>query len=398
MTIDRTLTSERPDDAPCAPTGRQVAQDRYGRSCAPPAGSRNSSRRGSPVSRATSFAAALRVCPWATSARHPLVRGSARSGRLRLRPDRQPTSRPRPRWSPRLVAGPPRRPPPGRPARPAGPARGAWSAPGTRRRAGHRRTRRPGPAGSRRSDRVPRTGRSRGRPRRCARCAPGAPRPRRGRNPSNAQRGAGMPLADECREHRRRARGWAPPARPRRPRRSTSSPPGSLTRGVPASVTSATSSPDTQPRQQLRGAAVAALGVVADEVRRDVVARPQASGEPGVLGGDHGHRPQHLDRPQRHVAKVADGRRDHVQGPGAVHGRRALSHRSSAAGVGDRGSRCPPCAGPTLAMGGIWRLNSAPATIRSTRSTIARSNPSATTSSMDRRPSTSRNRMRSMVA
>ena len=58
----------------------------------------------------------------------------------------------------------------------------------------------------------------------------------------------------------------------------------------------------------------------------------------------------------------------------------------------------PAVRGPTLAMGGIWRLNSAPATIRSTRSTIARSNPSSTTSSMDRRPSTSRNRMRSMVA
>ena len=91
---------------------------------------------------------------------------------------------------------------------------------------------------------------------------------------------------DERRQDRRGARDGHDRAATLRPG-ATSSPPGSLTSGVPASVTSATSSPAASRASSSSRRAVAALGVVAGERRLDAVARPEPARQAGVLGRDH---------------------------------------------------------------------------------------------------------------
>ena len=68
---------------------------------------------------------------------------------------------------------------------------------------------------------------------------------------------------------------------------------------------------------------------------------------------------------KRDVAEVPDGRRDDVERPA----RRHLSAPRSPAGAAGRGSPRRSCAARASRSAGTWRLNSAPATIRSTRST-----------------------------
>ena len=138
------------------------------------------------------------------------------------------------------------------------PPRGAWSAPG------RPRPRRSAPQAAARSRSVAavRPGASnrtrrpvvRGDPREplaalAARSAAGTPR-----TPSAAP---AMPLADERGQHRRRARDRHDPRRRAAAQAATSPSPGSLTSGVPASVTSATSRAAGEARQQLRSRAPA---------------------------------------------------------------------------------------------------------------------------------------------
>ena len=58
-----------------------------------------------------------------------------------------------------------------------------------------------------------------------------------------------------------------------------------------------------------------APGVVAGGAGGDLVAVQEPAGDPRVLGGDQRDGPQHLERPHRDVAQVADGRGDDVEDP-----------------------------------------------------------------------------------
>ena len=277
---------ERPDEHGTT-HGREVAEhgDRvHGRALGVP-GSRNRSRRGRPVSRATSRAASLRAWPAATSAatrRCPSARSTPAwgpAGRCRLGHTRDHDGHLAPwRVHPGLV---------GERAQPAAPhllvELGQLPAQGRRsvRTAGLGKVRqgRCGPAGRLEQDRraVVRAMRA-SRSRRSA--------PLRGRNPSNAQRGAGMPLAMSA-ASTADGPGMGTTAPPSAAQALTSSPPGSLTRGVPASVTSATSSPARSRARSSASAPLVTLRVEADQRRADVGARPQLPGDPRVLGRHH---------------------------------------------------------------------------------------------------------------
>ena len=335
------------------PTRRQVAQHRDPSHQLPSSGSWNSARRGSPVSRATSFAAALRVCPGGHEAAPP----AARAGRAgRASPGRLPTA------SPELPTAPPDPPattmvtsPRGgsadgarrerRRASHAGPARGAWSAPG---RGPPRRSGPQAPARSRRvaavrpgasnrtvvrSSAAMRASRSR------------RSRPRRGRNPSNAQRGAGMPLATSAASTADGTRDGHDPATLVRPgahqlaarvahqRRAG-------VRDERHVITGA------QPRQQLRRRAGRCSG------RGSSRGASRCRGAP--TAGASAACPRRPPRPPtgaprwpaarcRPGCRWASRRRTGCPAAPspACTPARCLSHPSIAAGAGDRGSRCP---------------------------------------------------------
>src|SRR5690606_15238645 len=82
--------------------------------------------------------------------------------------------------------------------------------------------------------------------------------------------------------------------------------PGSLRRGVPASETSAPSSPRRR-RYQLRRALLLVVLVNADERRRDLEVVQELERTPRVLGGDPRHPAQGRQGPERDVLQVADG-------------------------------------------------------------------------------------------
>ena len=80
--------------------------------------------------------------------------------------------------------------------------------------------------------------------------------------------------------------------------------------------------------------------MVRDEVRRDPMASEEPARDPGVLRGDERHRAQDFERSQRDVTKVADGRRDDVQGPAIA--RRTAPDRSPAPACSAARARLSP--------------------------------------------------------
>ena len=171
----------------------------------------------------------------------------------------------------------------------------------------------PGRAGSRPPARAPRTGRSRAdRPR-----WPPAGRAARARSV------AGTPRTPSV--ARPRPTQPPPPARPMRPgsarrvppspaQAATRSAPGSLTAGVPASVTSARSSPSRRCVESASRRAGGAPSVVAGRAASSIPCRSSSRRVSRVSSAAiSGTAPQHLDRPQRDVGQIADGRGDDVQ-------------------------------------------------------------------------------------
>ena len=73
---------------------------------------------------------------------------------------------------------------------------------------------------------------------------------------------------------------------------------------------------------------------------RDLVAREEPARDPGVLRGDEGDRPEHLERAERHVAEISDRRSDDIEATtrGGRIGTRlgALRGRLDPAGAGAR--------------------------------------------------------------
>ena len=316
--------------------------------------------RAPPASRRRCARVALRHQP-ATDARRPSARSSAGVGPAdRSRPGRTR----RPRWSPRPVAGPPAL---RRPAIASAPRRTcSWSLVSSRHSApagrsapqasARSRSVAGGPAGRLEQDRraVVRGDAREALPSLAALAAAGTPR-----TPSAAP-GCRSPRAPRAPPRRP---GWAPPRRPPPTHALTSSPPGSLTSGVPASVTRATSSPARSRARSSASAPVVALGVVADQRRARCRDAPTAGGSaacprpprPPPTGASRSRAAVMSPRLPMGVATTYRVPRPSAPAPSAT--------RSSADGGAGRGSRCPAVRGPTLAMGGIWRLNSAPATM-----------------------------------
>src|SRR5690348_12262079 len=110
---------------------------------------------------------------------------------------------------------------------------------------------------------------------------------------------------------------------------STSRPPGSLTVGVPASLTSTTSpapsAASTRCKPRPPAGARQHRRAVAQVRLTKAVPRQQPRGDARVLGGDRTHFPEHAERAQRHVLEVADRRGDDVEGAQAPPALRATS-------------------------------------------------------------------------
>ena len=131
---------------------------------------------------------------------------------------------------------------------------------------------------------------------------------------------------------------------------ATRSPPGSLTPGVPASVTSARSAP---PRRCSSSAAARAArsGRGSSSSGSSMrVACQQPVRVPRVLGRDERHGREDLERPERDVGEVADRGGHDVQGPAGSRPTPAplpaavIRRGPTPAGDADRGSRRPASA------------------------------------------------------
>ena len=165
-------------------------------------------------------------------------------------------------------------------------------------------------------------------------------RPDRGRNPSNDPARTGHAARRRRPPGRPTAPGSAPPARPRRTTRRRGRAPGSLTDGVPASVTSARSAPARRWSSSACRRPGALRAWIAGEARLESVSIEQPLRQPGVLGRDERDRSEHLQRPEGDVAQVADRRGDDVQHAARVGG---VTRAPTPADVAGRGSRRPPC-------------------------------------------------------
>jgi hypothetical protein len=74
-------------------------------------------------------------------------------------------------------------------------------------------------------------------------------------------------------------------------------------------------------------------GMEADRPNVDLVARQQSPGDACVLGRDQRHRAQDVERPEGHVAQVADRSRDDVQRRSAIARWRPVAHPRAEPGL-----------------------------------------------------------------